>query len=159
MALEWGAIVTYRYQHTQVAWVVLAAIGLCVAVIVVAGTITAIEDFELAAVLAQAAVAVVLMVCLGLFCSLTVRVGEDVVEIRFGPGLVRKRFPIRDIESCRMVKTSRYDGWGIHHTKGGWLFNVSGFGAVEITMRNGKKYRIGSDEPEKLEEAIRRYTR
>ncbi len=46
-----------------------------------------------------------------------------------------------------------YYGWGIR----GWLwpkmwiYNVSGFDAVEIKLKNGKMYRIGTDEPKKLE--------
>jgi len=34
------------------------------------------------------------------------------------------------------------------------IFNISGFDAVEIKMKNGKIYRIGTDEPKKLEQAI-----
>ena len=37
-----------------------------------------------------------------------------------------------------------------------WIFNVFGFNALEIQMKNGKIYRIGTDEPEKLETAIKR---
>jgi hypothetical protein len=36
-----------------------------------------------------------------------------------------------------------------------WIFNVSGFDAVEIIMRNGKIYRIGTDIPSGLEAAIK----
>jgi hypothetical protein len=32
---------------------------------------------------------------------------------------------------------------------------VSGLRAVEIQMKNGKMYRIGSDEPEKLESFLK----
>ena len=39
-----------------------------------------------------------------------------------------------------------------HH---GWLFNVSGVQAVEICLRSGRKYRMGTDEPERLADAIR----
>jgi hypothetical protein len=35
-----------------------------------------------------------------------------------------------------------------------WIYNVSGFDAVEIKMKDGKTYRIGTDEPEKLEQTI-----
>ncbi len=35
------------------------------------------------------------------------------------------------------------------------LYNVSGFDAVEIKLRTGKKFRIGTDVPQELEEAIR----
>ena len=34
------------------------------------------------------------------------------------------------------------------------IFNVSGFDAVEIKMQDNKIYRIGTDEPQKLEQAI-----
>ena len=36
-----------------------------------------------------------------------------------------------------------------------WIYNVSGFDAVEITMKNGKVYRIGTDVPEEIETAIK----
>lgn len=49
-----------------------------------------------------------------------------------------------------------YYGWGIHLTPHGWLYNVSGSDAVEIRMKTGKKYRIGTDVPEELERAISR---
>jgi len=35
------------------------------------------------------------------------------------------------------------------------IFNISGFDAVEIKIKNNKRYRIGTDEPVKLESAIR----
>ena len=37
-----------------------------------------------------------------------------------------------------------------------WIYNVSGFDAVEIIMRNGRIYRIGTDVPGELETAIKR---
>lgn len=37
----------------------------------------------------------------------------------------------------------------------GWLYNVEGLGATELRMRNGRRYRIGTDEPERLETAIK----
>ncbi|RLC47786.1 MAG: hypothetical protein DRH57_03405 [Candidatus Cloacimonadota bacterium] len=85
---------------------------------------------------------------------LTVLIEEDVLEIRFGPGLIRKRFPLKDIELCRIVKNPLYYGWGIRLTPNGWLYNVSGSYAVEIKMKTGKKYRIGTDVPNELETAI-----
>ena len=49
-------------------------------------------------------------------------------------------------------------GWGIHLTPYGWLYNVSGFDAVAITLRNGRKVALGTDDPHGLVDAIRRYT-
>ena len=36
-----------------------------------------------------------------------------------------------------------------------WIYNVSGFDAVEIIMKNKKVYRIGSDVAKELETAIK----
>ena len=41
----------------------------------------------------------------------------------------------------------------------GWLFKVSGLHAVEINLRSGTKYRIGTDEPKRLTAAIRDHLR
>jgi hypothetical protein len=35
------------------------------------------------------------------------------------------------------------------------LYNVSGTGAVEIKLRSGQRFRVGSDEPEALAQALR----
>lgn len=40
-------------------------------------------------------------------------------------------------------------------TPHGWFYNVSGLSAVEIKLKTGIKYRIGTDVPQELEEAIR----
>jgi hypothetical protein len=36
-----------------------------------------------------------------------------------------------------------------------WLWNVSGLNAIELTLKNSKRFRIGTDEPEKLVDAIK----
>jgi len=36
-----------------------------------------------------------------------------------------------------------------------WIYNVSGFGAVELIMKNGRVYRIGTNVPRELEDAIK----
>jgi hypothetical protein len=61
-----------------------------------------------------------------------------------------------NILSATIVKNHRYYGWGIRvwFWPKMWIFNVSGFEAVELKMKNGKTYRIGTDEPKKLEQAI-----
>ena len=75
--------------------------------------------------------------------------------MRFGIRLIRKWFKLNEIESCQIVKDPWYYGWGIRLTPRGWLFRVSGFNAVEIKFRKGKRFRIGTDVPQELEEAIR----
>jgi hypothetical protein len=43
---------------------------------------------------------------------------------------------------------------GIRKIPGGWLYNISGADAVELTLKGGKRCRIGTDVPEELERAI-----
>jgi len=45
-------------------------------------------------------------------------------------------------------------GWGIHLTPSGWLYNVGGARAVQLDLHNGRSLRVGTDEPERLCEAI-----
>jgi len=137
-----------RYQHRQVGHLIIIALAVGLLLIT---TLMAIQAFNWIA----CAVLIILGASLVLFASLTVVLWEDVVEIRFGPGLIRKKFHLKDIESCQVVKNPWYYGWGIHLTPHGWLYNVSGSYAVEIRMKTSRKYRIGTDVPHELEEAIR----
>ncbi len=91
------------------------------------------------------------------FSSLTVSISEGFVKVKFGYGLFRKKFLVSDIVSATKVKNPWYCGWGIRLSISPymWIYNVSGFDAVEIKMKNGKVYRIGTDEPEKLEVALK----
>lgn len=96
----------------------------------------------------------IIAVILALFHSLSVRVTSEMVHLSFGIGLINKTFWLREIESAAVARTRWYHGWGIKKIRGGWLFNVSGFDAVELKLRNGRRYLMGTDEPRKLHEAI-----
>ena len=88
--------------------------------------------------------------------SLTVSIDHEFIRIRFGPGMWRKTTLLDGIVECKPVKNTWANGWGIRCLgKGCWLYNIAGMDAVEMTLKNGKKTRIGTDEPEKLTEAIR----
>ena len=137
-----------RYKHTQVGYLVIAAI---VAGMVLIGIVLANTGINLIAI----GVLVVIAVALVLFSSLTVVIREDELEARFGPGLIRKQVKLSEIESCQVVKNPWYYGWGIRLTPHGVLYNVSGFHAVEIKFGTGKRFRIGTDVPQELEGAIR----
>ena len=86
--------------------------------------------------------------------GLTVQIDEDYIRIRFGPGVFFKKFPLSKIVACEPKHKTHCLGWGVRYYFGGWLYNVAGFKSVEIIFKNGKKARIGTDEPEKLAEAI-----
>jgi len=91
------------------------------------------------------------------FVSLTVCIDEHFLKIQFGYGLFKKNFPLKEITSVTEVKNHWYYGYGIRmwFWPRMWIYNVSGFDAVEIMIKKGKRYRIGTDEPQKLAEALR----
>jgi len=95
-----------------------------------------------------------IFVIIGLFATLTVEIRDGLLRFRFGLGLIRKKLKIAEIESCEVVRNPWYYGWGIHATGKGWVYNVSGFEAVEIFMSDGRRLRIGTDEPDLLRKAI-----
>ena len=90
------------------------------------------------------------------FVTLQVIIDGEYLRIRFGFGIFQKKFSLNDIMSTKTVKNHWYYGWGIRIWLWPkmWIYNVSGFAAVEIKLKNGKTYRIGTDEPQKLEQTI-----
>jgi hypothetical protein len=100
-------------------------------------------------------VIVTLIVCLLIFYKLTIEIDDTHVAFKLGTGLVKRKYALKDIEGCRPVKNSLLYGIGIRLTSDGWLYNVSGLYAIELTFRNKKsKIRIGTDKPEEVAETI-----
>lgn len=136
------------YRHTQIAYVVLVSIGaaLILAAIVMPG------DTPLAA----RAALLGLVALIGLtFSALTVEVRDRTLRIWFGPGFLRRQWPLDEIETVRTVSNPWYVGWGIHWA-GCWVYNVSGSNAIEVALHSGRRFRIGTNEPEALLNALRR---
>lgn len=98
--------------------------------------------------------AAVVALFLASFGSLTVRVDEGAVKLRFGVGLIRRTIPLGRIQAAARVRNRWWYGWGIHLTPHGWLWNVAGLDAVELRLEEGKVFRIGTDDPEGLEAAL-----
>ena len=78
----------------------------------------------------------------------------SLVNEGFGPGWIGRSFPLREIRSWTPVTNPWWYGWGIHLTPSGWLYNVGGSRAVQLDLHNGRSLRVGTDEPERLCEAI-----
>ncbi len=136
------------YKHTQVGWIIILLVG-ATAILVMALGFT-VEWNPVAAV-----VAAILIVIAALFATLTTEIKDGALECRFGPGLVRRRFLLSEIQEAREVRNHWYYGWGIRITPHGMLFNVSGLDAVEIILMGGGRFRIGTDRPSELADAIR----
>ena len=88
------------------------------------------------------------------FSSLTVEVTPTRLIWFFGPGLLRKSIEREAIMGVTPVRNPWWYGWGNHLTPRGWLYNVGGLDAVELTLNNGRTLRIGSDEAAALARAL-----
>jgi hypothetical protein len=104
-------------------------------------------------------VLVVFVVCAYMFSSLTIHVTDRALEWGFGPGMFRKQVALGEIKNVEITRTRLLEGWGIHKTSRGWLYNVSGFDAVLITLHSGKRLLLGTDEPDRLQSALLRAMR
>jgi len=135
-----------RYEHTQIGHVIIWSL-LAIILIASGGLISHRTP--------PIIVSIVLLVCLVLFYRLKITIQEDFLCASFGPGIIRKRLRLAEIVECEPIRIRWWYGWGIHLTPRGWLYNVSGFDAVVITLRDGKKFAFGTDDPHGLAAAIR----
>ena len=136
-----------RYHHTQFGTVVVVSLLLAAVLFAGLGVMTSLTPL---AVIGPALMAVFL----ALFYALTVEIGATHLTFRFGIGWIRKRVPLAEIVEAQPVDNHWLYGWGIHRTPHGWLYNVSGWEAVEITLTSGQHLRLGTDEPQKLTQVL-----
>ena len=88
------------------------------------------------------------------FSSFTITVGDGRLAWWFGPGLLRKEIPLAAIVAAQPTTTSLVNGWGIHLTPRGWLYNIKGRQAVLVSVRDGKQFLLGTDEPTVLAQVL-----
>src|SRR5580765_1980730 len=137
-----------EYEHRQTGFWIIYAIGLPALIIL------AVIVFSPATRPALFLPLVVLILSALLFWKLTIKIDNETLRASFGLGLIHKTVPIANIVACEPIRIRWWWGWGIHLTPYGWLYNVSGWDAVVITLRNGRRFCLGTDEPEALLKAI-----
>ena len=129
------------YQHTQRGKWILIVMSIMSAVFIIFGATLARTML----------IPVPLLIGTGwLFHSLTIEIGDGELRWRFGPGLIRKRVALAEITDAQQVRTNTLEGWGIHMSRFGCLYNISGRDAIAFTLRSGKRFALGTDEPGKL---------
>ena len=136
-----------EYRHTQIGYFLLIAYS---AVILIFCYLIIVTDFHPVAL----AGLIIMLTALGLFATLTVSVSDQKIKIKFGLGILRKSFLLKDVQAYQVVKNPWYYGWGIRYTPPGWIFGVSGLSAIELKMKSGKIYRIGTDDPRSFAQAL-----
>ena len=147
------------YKHTQIGYLMGLVTFVVLAIFVWAQITARMEppSYDSGTNFAMTALMVLILFVLASFSTLTVAVDKQFLSICFGWGVFRKTFAVNEIISVARVKNCWYYGWGIRvcFRPKMWIFNVSGFDSVEIVLKNRTIYRIGTDESEKLESAIK----
>lgn len=97
----------------------------------------------------------ILVVLSLLFYKLKVEVNDIEITLTFGVGVIKKRIELSKIQSVEAVKNKFWYGWGIRLTPHGWLWNIAGYDAVELTYKQSKrKFRIGCENSAELKASI-----
>jgi hypothetical protein len=136
-----------RYEHTQIGHVIIWSL---LAIILIVSGFAGLSHREIPLV-----VSIILLVCLVLFYKLRITIEDETLCASFGPRIIRKRVRLAEIVGCEPIRIRWWYGWGIHLTPFGWLYNVSGLDAVAITLRAGRRFALGTDDPHGLTAAIR----
>jgi hypothetical protein len=151
------------YQHSQQGIFIWLLVGLVLVALLIAVGVSMgqikqagiVHPSDQVILLRLLGVAFIMALVLSLFFRLTVEVDEHFVRAYFGIGIIGKRIPLSDIASIQPVTNPWWYGLGIHIIPGGWIWNISGTKAVELKLKSGRLFRLGTDEPEVLAEVIK----
>lgn len=87
--------------------------------------------------------------------SMTIELRDGFLVWAFGPGWFRKQERAAAIADAYIVETGWLDGWGIHFTRFGWLYNIAGRTAVMLRLQDGRALALGTDDAPGLLAAIK----
>ncbi len=138
-----------NYRHTQIGWVIIITVSIIIIYMI---PFMFIDKLILYIFLGISFFCFLLLLIFG---TLTITVTEEYLKLFFGIGIIHKKIKLTSIKEFREVKNSWMLSWGIRYYGEGFFYNVSGLKAVELFLENGKKLRIGTDEPEKLGAALK----
>ncbi len=96
----------------------------------------------------------ILVVTAFVFHGLTIRVDSQTISWAFGPGIAGQTLQLSDIVEVKAVQNSFRHGIGMRITFDGWIYSVSGFSAVQLTLKDGMQYRLGTNDQQGLLAAL-----
>ncbi len=143
-----------NYRHSQYGYIwlfVIVWLVLVMAVVALVGD----DEGDLVVVLAITGAFLLLIGAITLwFSRLTIVIEDDRVAAYFGGGWPRRTVQRHEIIGFRKERNKWWYGWGIRKVPGGWMYNVWGLDAIELDLASGKKFRLGTDEPDELAAAL-----
>ena len=89
--------------------------------------------------------------------DLTITLTGEELRWRLGPGPLGRAVPLHEIDHVAPARVGP-SGWGVQWMPGGWSYVVTGTTSVDLTLRSGRLYRLGTPDPEGLTAAVRAAT-
>ncbi|MDA7864958.1 hypothetical protein N9B24_02415 [bacterium] len=141
-----------EYDHTQSARLYLLLLVIAIGIF---GSAFCIDEIVVRSVMSCSG-ALMLLLAFS-FCHLSVRDEGAELLIAFGPlPLFKRRLQYCELEKVEQSRSTIMDGWGIHMSpSGGWVWNLWGYNCVDVWYRQGRKVRIGTDDPAGLVEFLK----
>ena len=88
------------------------------------------------------------------FIRLTTTITAKEIQINFSP-FVNKSIKWEAIEKVEVLDYGFVGGWGIRlFTSYGTVYNIRGRMGLAITLKNGKKILVGTQQPQALSNAV-----
>ena len=89
-----------------------------------------------------------------LFWCLEVKVGTDGIFLSYSFSLINKKIQRQQILQVEVVRYSWWYGLGIRLIPHGWMWNILGLDAIKLTSQDGNRFRIGTNQPQELYQAL-----
>lgn len=87
--------------------------------------------------------------------KLEMTITDEYIEYSFFPLIGKRRVEWKDVQSAQMISYGWLMGYGIRFTlSNGTMYNVGGSKAMQIQTKAGKKFAIGTQKPEELDEVL-----
>ena len=93
-----------KYKHTQIGYLQLIAYSTVILFMMYLTIVTDFEPYPLVGL-------IVMLIVLGSFATLTVKVSGGMIKVQFGVGAIRKRILLKDVQAYCTVKNHWYYGW------------------------------------------------
>src|SRR5690606_34724483 len=95
--------------------------------------------------------------CLFTIMKLITVIDRSGIKMHFVP-FVKKEVKWEDVKSLSVVNYGFVGGWGIRFGSSyGTIYNVKGKMGLAIELTNGKKFLIGTQKPEEIQNVVDRY--
>ncbi|MCB0539322.1 MAG: hypothetical protein KDE33_17540 [Bacteroidetes bacterium] len=90
--------------------------------------------------------------------KLKTEVNEQGISYSYFPFIRKRQFLWSEIESAKVINYGFVGGWGIRMSiKYGTIYNVKGKMGLQITLKSGKKFVLGTQKHEELLAVLEQY--